>query len=106
MDIGFEGSDEGFRCLFGKAEDVINTSQRFDDGEAIFEGVDGTVGSFVESADASVGIESDDQDISEGFGLFEILDVTGMEDIENSIGEDKDFAFAVVLNLGESFLIH
>jgi len=106
VDIGFEGGDEVFRGLFAEAEDVVDASEGGNDGHAVFEGINGPVGGFVEGADTVIGIEGNHEEVAEVFCLLEVLNVSGVEDIENPVGEDEFFVFSFFLNLAEGFLIH
>jgi hypothetical protein len=50
--------------------------------------MDGTRGAF-ERADRGVGVQGDDEGVSEGAGLAEIADVADVEEIEDAVGEDE-----------------
>jgi len=47
-----------------------------------------------ELANTDVAIESDNQDVAQGAGLFEAADVAGMQEVEAAVGEDDAAAVA------------
>lgn len=106
MDIGFENGDEGFGGCFFKADGEVDAPEGANDFETVFDGVDGAVRAFVEGFDALIGIQRDDKDVAQGFGLFKIGDMTGVDDVEYSVGEDESFAGSGFGEGGQGFLIH
>jgi hypothetical protein len=50
----------------------------------------------LEAGDAAAGVERDDQDVTEGFGLVEVGYVAAVEDVEAAVGKDDAAAGGAV----------
>lgn len=95
VDIGAELVDQGFGGVFVEGDGGVDGSEGAEHGEAVIERVDGPVRGFLEPSDAVVGVDSDNEGVSESARGLEVRDVAGVEDIENAVREDDGFAGAV-----------
>lgn len=93
VDVGLDLFDEAGDAGFFEDDDGVDAAEGGDDFGAIEFGVDGAVGAF-EGADGGVGIDGDDEGVSEGAGLLEVADVAGVQKVEAAVGEDEVFALA------------
>jgi hypothetical protein len=101
-DVGLEGGDEGGGGVFVEGDDVVDGLEAGEDGHAIVERVHRAGGAF-EFAHRIVAVHADDQDVALLARKFEVLDVAGVEDVEDAVGED-DFGVGVRLAAAVEFL--
>lgn len=92
VDVRLNFRDEPGDAWFFKKDHGIDTTESSDDFSAIEFAIDGAAGA-LEGADGVVGVDSDDESVSERAGLLEVSDVTGMKEVETAVGEDEVLAF-------------
>lgn len=87
-DLGSDLVNEIFGSVFVKETDEINAGQGREDFRAVVFGLKWTVGTF-ESFDAGVGINADEECISELSGFLQVSDVADMQKVEAAVGENQ-----------------
>jgi hypothetical protein len=86
-DIGKERGDEFAGGILVEERDGVDGFERGCCRGASAFGEEGARGTF-HALDGGVGIESEDQDVAHGAGLFEEADVSAVEEIVTAVGED------------------
>ena len=91
VDVRPDRSDQLRWCVLVEQDRVIDDVQRADERQPVRFSVDGTGRSF-ESPRAGVGVETDDENVSQSAGPAQKLHVSGMKDVEHAVGEDDALA--------------
>src|SRR5829696_3929034 len=94
--VGLDRLDDLGRCVFVEDDDRVHAREGSQDLRAVLLGVDRTLGPFV-AAHRRVGVQPDDQRITQRAGLAKITDVTGVENIEHAIREHHTASGALLL---------
>ena len=92
-DVGPQGGDETGRCLFPKDDHVINWFEGGEQFGAFPLGDERSAGSF-QFFNGSVGVESDDEDITESFCLPQYPQMADVQKVETTVGENNFFSGA------------
>src|SRR3954471_454207 len=82
-----DGSDELCRGVLVEQDRVIDDVKGTDQGDPVRFPVDGA-GWALEPPRAGVRVEPDHQDVAQGAGTAQELNVTGMKDVEHAVGKD------------------
>ena len=91
-DGGEEAGDEGGGFVFVEEGDVVDGFEGGEHEGAVLLVDDGACGA-LEAADGGVGVDGDDEDVALRAGEGEGGGVSGVEDVEASVGEDDGAAF-------------
>ena len=86
--VGLQGGDEFLGGVLVEADDGVDAAQAQEDqgaGQIVLEGAGGAL----EAGDAGVGVQAEDEEVAQGPGVLEVLDVAGVDEIEATIGKDK-----------------
>lgn len=101
--IGLQGSNELYRVVFAEPGHEIHALQRRHHTKPICQRVDRPRGPF-KALDRCIGIERNDQVRALGSRLFQILDMSRMQEIEASISKYNLCGLATAPDLGEMAL--
>jgi hypothetical protein len=86
-DIGLDGFDEFDGSFIAEADDIIDGLEAGENGHAIGQAIDGA-GRALEAFDAFVGIDCHDEQVALLAGEIHVLDVAGVENVEDAVGKD------------------
>ena len=75
--------------VFVKDHHCIDGCERFEDLGAFVFRMDRAVGRLVERLDRSIAVDADDQQIAKRARVSKVTDVSGMKDVEHTVGEDN-----------------
>src|SRR3990172_9352737 len=92
QDVGLEERDDLESGWLVEDCDVVHTFEAGENLRPFGLGEEGTFWAF-QIPDGVVAVDTDDQYISEGFGLFQIAEMTDMEEVETPIGKNNSFPF-------------
>src|SRR4051794_7928682 len=82
-----DGADELCRGVLVEQDRVIDDVKGADQGDSVRFPVDGA-GRTLEPPRTGIRVETHHQDVAQGAGTAQELDVTGMEDVEHAVGKD------------------
>lgn len=100
LDFGMNLADECAGIGFAEDDDCVDIGERGDDFSALVLGHERTVIAF-DSANGGIGVDGDDESASERFGSVQVADVSDVQQIEASIGEND--LLASFAPCGDSF---
>lgn len=87
VDVRADRREEPVRALFPEDDNGVHASQSGENGGALFLWYERTMRAF-EFTRGTVGIEADDEQVTEFFGALQIADVTEVKEVETTVGGD------------------
>ena len=97
VDVGLSGGEEIGGANIGKDADCVHGFEGGENGGAVGFVVEGAAFAF-EATDGGIGINADEEEITEITGLLEVGDVTEMKEIEATVGDDENLLTAELLS--------
>ena len=88
--VGLHRGDNRVRCVFIEDHDHIDGRQRGQDLGSLRFAIDRAIGRLRERLHRSIAVDADNQQIAERPGVAKIADMTRMQDIEHTVGENHD----------------
>ena len=88
-----QGADQLERRVLGERDDIIDAGQRGQDLQPLGQGEDRPLVPF-QPPHRSVVVDADDQQAALAAGELQQLDMAGMEQVEDAVGEDDRFVLA------------
>ena len=90
-DVGFECFDQGDGRGVVEEDDGVDACEAGQEAGAVVFTDDGS-GRSLEAADRGIRVEADDEEVAQSFSAFQTGEVSGVEDVEASVGEDDSAA--------------
>lgn len=89
QNVGSQSLDQRERRRVIEQHDSVDSGKSRQNPGPLRLGHEWPAGSLGQGPDRGVGVEPHDQDIAHGPGIFQVGDVPGMEEVEDTVGKDN-----------------